>query len=48
MLRVSARLERIRTASHRGGLSEEARAHLADSADSLEQAMSARLQRAGA
>jgi len=50
IVRVQAKalLERIRTASHRGGLSEEARAHLADSADSLEQAMSARLQRAGA
>ena len=41
-------LERIRTASRRGGLSEEARAHLADSADTLEQAMSAKLQRSGA
>ena len=41
-------LERIRVASRRGGLSEEARAHLADSTDTLEQAMSARLQRAGA
>jgi len=41
-------LERIRAAGHRAGLSEEARAHLADSADTLEQAMSARLQRAGA
>ena len=30
------------------GLSEETRAHLADSADTLEQALSARLQRAGA
>jgi len=41
-------LERIRAAGHRAGLSEEARAHLADSADTLEQAMSARLQRSGA
>ena len=41
-------LERIRVASRRGGLSEEARAHLADSADTLEQAISARLQRSGA
>jgi len=40
-------LERIRVAGRRAGLSEEARAHLADSADSLEQAMSARLQRVG-
>ena len=50
IVRVQAKalLERIRVASHRGGLSEEARAHLVDSADTLEQAMSARLQRAGA
>ena len=41
-------LERIRVASRRPGLSEEAKAHLADSADTLEQALSARLQRAGA
>ncbi|MCE9659178.1 MAG: zinc-dependent metalloprotease [Burkholderiales bacterium] len=41
-------LERIRAANRRGGLSEEARAHLADSADTLEQAMTAHLQRAGA
>ncbi len=50
IVRAQARelLERIRAASHRPGLSEEARAHLADSADTLEQALSARLQRAGA
>ena len=50
VVRAQARelLERIRAASHRAGLSEEARAHLADSADTLEQALSARLQRAGA
>jgi Met-zincin/Domain of unknown function (DUF5117) len=50
VVRAQARLllERIKVASHRAGLSEEARAHLADSADSLEQAMSARLQRSGA
>ncbi|MEP7301264.1 MAG: zinc-dependent metalloprotease [Caldimonas sp.] len=50
VVRVQAKalLERIRTASMRPGLSEEARAHLADSADTLEQAMAARLQRAGA
>ncbi|MEP6740490.1 MAG: zinc-dependent metalloprotease, partial [Caldimonas sp.] len=50
VVRVQAKtlLERIRVASHRDGLSEEARAHLADSADTLEQAMSARLQRTGA
>jgi hypothetical protein len=41
-------LERIRVASRRAGLSEEARAHLADSGDTLEQAISARLQRSGA
>jgi Met-zincin/Domain of unknown function (DUF5117) len=50
IVRVQAKalLERIRVAGHRAGLSEEARAHLADSADTLEQAMSARLQRSGA
>ncbi|MGZ5129677.1 MAG: zinc-dependent metalloprotease, partial [Caldimonas sp.] len=50
IVRVQAKalLERIRVASHRAGLSEEARAHLADSADTLEQALAARLQRAGA
>ena len=41
-------LERIRGAGRRAGLSDEAKAHLADSADTLEQALSARLQRAGA
>ena len=41
-------LERVRAAGNRRGLSEEARAHLADSADTLEQAMSAKLQRSGA
>ena len=48
-VRVQARvlLERIRTASHRPGLSEEAQAHLADSADTLDQALTARLQRFG-
>ena len=48
-VRVQARvlLERIRLASHRPGLSEEAQAHLADSADTLEQALTARLQRFG-
>jgi hypothetical protein len=40
-------LGRIRTASNRGGLSIEARAHLKDSADTLAQALSAKLQRAG-
>ena len=49
-VRAQARqlLERLRSASHRGGWSEETRAHLADSADTLEQALAARLQRAGA
>ncbi len=41
-------LARIRAAQHRPGLSEEARDHLADSADTLEQALAARLVRAGA
>jgi len=50
IVRVQAKalLERIRSAAHRPGLSEESRAHLADSADTLEQAMSAKLQRNGA
>ena len=50
IVRMQARalLERIRAASHRPGLSEESRAHLADSADTLEQALSAKLQRSGA
>ena len=50
IVRVQAKtlLERIRGASRRDGLSEEARAHLADSADSLEQAIGAKLQRTGA
>nr|HET7860385.1 zinc-dependent metalloprotease [Caldimonas sp.] len=50
LVRVQARalLEKIRAASQRHGLSEETRAHLTDSADTLEQALAARLQRAGA
>jgi hypothetical protein len=50
VVRVQAKalLERIEAARRRPGLSEEARAHLADSADTLEQALNARLQRAGA
>jgi hypothetical protein len=50
LVRVQAKalLERIRANSHRSGLSEEARAHLLDSADTLEQAIGARLQRVGA
>jgi len=49
LLRVEARglLARIQAASKRGGLSPEARAHLLDSAESLSQALEARLQRAG-
>ena len=49
-VRVQARtlLERIRVAGGRAGLSEETKAHLADSADTLEQALAARLQRSGA
>lgn len=41
-------LERLRAAGRRGGLGDESRAHLADSADTLEQALNARLVRAGA
>jgi hypothetical protein len=50
VVRVQAKalLERIELARKRSGLSEEARAHLADSADTLEQALDARLQRVGA
>jgi hypothetical protein len=49
LLRVEALglLARINGASKRAGLSAEARAHLADSADTLTQALQARLQRAG-
>jgi hypothetical protein len=49
-VRVQARalLEKIRVASRRPGLSDETKAHLADSADTLEQALAARLQRTGA
>ncbi|MEO8835722.1 MAG: zinc-dependent metalloprotease, partial [Caldimonas sp.] len=50
VVRVQARalLEKIKAASRRRGLSDEAKAHLLDSADTLEQALAARLQRAGA
>ena len=50
VVRMQARtlLERLRAASQRNGTSDETRAHLLDSADTLEQALSARLQRAGA
>jgi len=41
-------LGRIQNASQRKGLSAEARAHLQDSADSLRQALTAPMQRAGA
>jgi hypothetical protein len=49
LLRVQGQelLNRINAASKRAGLSEEARAHLADSADTLQQALSAKLQRSG-
>jgi hypothetical protein len=50
LLRHEARnlLARINAASGRPGLSTEARAHLQDSADSLSEALGAKLQRAGA
>jgi hypothetical protein len=50
LLRAQAQtlLGRLNTAAQRGGLSAEARAHLQDSADTLAQALSAKLQRAGA
>ena len=50
LLRYEARnlLARINAASQRPGLSVEARAHLQDSADSLAEALSAKLQRTGA
>jgi hypothetical protein len=49
-VRAQARtlLEKIRLASRRSGLSDETRAHLADCADTLDQALGARLQRSGA
>jgi hypothetical protein len=49
LLRVEAQglLARINGAGKRAGLSAEARAHLADSADTLTQALQAKLQRAG-
>jgi len=49
-VRVQAQglLTRINGALQRGSLSADARAHLQDSADTLNQALSARLQRAGA
>ena len=45
---ATALLTRVRAAGRRGGLGEETRAHLVDSADTLEQALNARLQRVGA
>jgi hypothetical protein len=45
---ASALANRIATASRRPELSQEARAHLADSAESLREALAAKLQRAGA
>jgi len=45
---ATALLARVRAAGRRGGLGEETRAHLLDSADTLEQALNARLQRVGA
>ena len=45
---AQALLGRVTTAQRRGGLSAEAQAHLKDSADTLTQALSAKLQRAGA
>jgi hypothetical protein len=50
LLRAQAQtlLGRLNAASRRAGLSAEARAHLQDSADTLAQALSAKLQRAGA
>jgi len=50
LVRVQAQglLSRINSALQRGSLSADTRAHLQDSADTLNQALSARLQRAGA
>jgi hypothetical protein len=49
LLRVEAQalLERLQKAGKRPGLSPEAKAHLADSADTLQQALAAKLVRAG-
>jgi hypothetical protein len=41
-------LERVTVAARRSGLSSQARAHLEDSADTLRQALTAKLPRAGA
>ena len=45
--KFEALLVKINAASKRSGLSAEAKAHLQDSADTLAQALAAKLQRAG-
>ena len=45
---ATALLARVRAVGRRSALGEETRAHLIDSADTLEQALNARLQRVGA
>jgi len=45
---AQALLLRINAASKRSGMSAEAKSHLQDSADTLSQALSAKLQRSGA
>ena len=47
-MQARALLEKIRVASRRPNLGDETKAHLADAADTLEQALAARLQRSGA
>jgi len=47
-MQAQALLARMQSAARRGGLSQEARAHLQDSADTLSQALSAKLLRSGA
>jgi hypothetical protein len=46
--RPLARSRRLSTAAKRPGLSAEAQAHLQDSADTLQQALTAKLTRTGA
>ncbi len=46
-VRAKALAEQLNTASHRNGLSDATRAHLQDSADTLNQALSAKLSRQG-
>ena len=50
MVRAQAQtlLNRINTAARRPGLSAEAQAHVQDSADTLQQALTAKLSRVGA